>query len=78
MTVALSDCSLLSDLLQPLPSFKDALATAASTSDFYTLRKPVSATINTLANALYKVFCYKGMYTVYYLYSVYYLYTVTY
>ncbi|CAM8924830.1 unnamed protein product [Rhodiola kirilowii] len=24
---------------------------------FYTLRKPVASTINTLANALYKVFC---------------------
>lgn len=28
--------------------------------DFYTKRKPMSATINTLANALYKVFCFTG------------------
>lgn len=34
---------------------RDPRATARSTADFYTRRKPVSATINTLANALYKV-----------------------
>lgn len=60
MTVALSDCKLLCDLLQPLPSFADAVATASKTSDFYVRRKPMCATINTLANALYKVFCYTG------------------
>ncbi|KXZ44567.1 hypothetical protein GPECTOR_65g185 [Gonium pectorale] len=60
MTVALSDCSLLADMLRPLPSLGDALATAARTADFYTRRKPLSATINTLANALYKVFCFTG------------------
>mmetsp|Transcript_26909 Transcript_26909/g.58754 ORF Transcript_26909/g.58754 Transcript_26909/m.58754 type:complete len:505 (-) Transcript_26909:910-2424(-) len=60
MTVALSDCKLLCDMLQPLPSFQDALATASRTQDFYTRRKPVAATINTLANALYKVFCFTG------------------
>jgi hypothetical protein len=42
-------------MLQPLPNFEDAIATARSTAEFYTKRKPVSATINTLANALYKV-----------------------
>jgi hypothetical protein len=42
-------------LLQPLPSFHDALATSKQTAEFYTRRKPLSATINTLANALYKV-----------------------
>lgn len=47
-------------MLQPLPSLSDALATAKRTSDFYTKRKPLSATINTLANALYKVFCASG------------------
>jgi hypothetical protein len=55
MTVALSDTRLLCEMLQPLPSFEDAIATARSTAEFYTKRKPVSATINTLANALYKV-----------------------
>mmetsp|Transcript_26726 Transcript_26726/g.79385 ORF Transcript_26726/g.79385 Transcript_26726/m.79385 type:complete len:506 (-) Transcript_26726:263-1780(-) len=60
MTVALSDTKLLCDLLQPLPSFCDPIATAEKTADFYVRRKPVSATINTLANALYKVFCFTG------------------
>jgi len=55
MTVALSDAALLSDMLQPLPSFADQLATAHETAAFYTKRKPLSATINTLANALYRV-----------------------
>jgi len=43
-----------------LCSFENALATSSATADFYTQRKPMSATINTLANALYKVFCYTG------------------
>lgn len=60
MTVALSDTRLLCEMLQPLPNFEDAIATAHSTAEFYTKRKPVSATINTLANALYKVFCVTG------------------
>jgi squalene monooxygenase len=55
MTVALSDTRLLCEMLQPLPTFEDAIATAKRTTEFYTARKPVSATINTLANALYKV-----------------------
>ena len=41
-------------------SFENALVTSATTADFYTQRKPMSATINTLANALYKVFSYTG------------------
>jgi squalene monooxygenase len=57
MTVALSDARLLCDMLRPLPDYCDPLATAEATASFYTARKPVSATINTLANALYKVFC---------------------
>lgn len=60
MTVALSDCKLLCDLLQPLPSFSDPVSTASRTADFYVQRKPMCATINTLANALYKVFCFTG------------------
>lgn len=60
MTVALSDTKLLSDMLNPLPDLRDSLATARQTAAFYTRRKPLSATINTLANALYSVFCYTG------------------
>jgi len=55
MTVALSDTQLLTDMLRPLPTFKNPVATAQTTSKFYTQRKPLSATINTLANALYQV-----------------------
>lgn len=54
MTVALSDTQLLSDMLQPLPDFADQIVTANTTAAFYTKRKPLAATINTLANALYK------------------------
>ncbi|KAK9812223.1 hypothetical protein WJX73_005146 [Symbiochloris irregularis] len=60
MTVALSDAVLLCNMLRPLPDFSDPLATSSATAAFYTSRKPLSATINTLANALYQVFCYKG------------------
>mmetsp|Transcript_2009 Transcript_2009/g.5981 ORF Transcript_2009/g.5981 Transcript_2009/m.5981 type:complete len:524 (-) Transcript_2009:1883-3454(-) len=60
MTVALTDTQLLCDMLRPLPDFSDALLTANTTAAFYTRRKPLSATINTLANALYQVFCYTG------------------
>jgi squalene monooxygenase len=60
MTVALSDTALLCDMLRPLPDFTDPIATANATAAFYVKRKPLSATINTLANALYKVFCYTG------------------
>jgi squalene monooxygenase len=60
MTVALSDTRLLCEMLRPLPDYEDAIATAERTAEFYTARKPLSATINTLANALYKVFCSTG------------------
>lgn len=56
MTVALADTKLLCDMLSPLPDFTDSVRTAKCTSDFYIKRKPLSSTINTLANALYEVF----------------------
>lgn len=56
MTVALGDAALLLSMLEALPSFEDPAATALATRGFYTARKPLSATINTLANALYAVF----------------------
>ncbi len=55
MTVAFSDVNLVCDMLRPLPSFANFVATNSATADFYVARKPLSATINTLANALYKV-----------------------
>lgn len=57
MTVALSDIVVLRDLLRPLGDLNDAPTLCKYLESFYTLRKPVSATINTLAGALYKVFC---------------------
>ncbi|KAK9060318.1 hypothetical protein SSX86_021022 [Deinandra increscens subsp. villosa] len=57
MTVALSDIVLLRDLLRPLRNLNDPTTLCNYLECFYTLRKPVSSTINTLAGALYKVFC---------------------
>lgn len=60
MTVALSDTLLLCQMLNPLSNFDSAIETCDATSAFYVKRKPLSATVNTLANALYKVFCSTG------------------
>ncbi|GKV33461.1 hypothetical protein SLEP1_g41978 [Rubroshorea leprosula] len=57
MTVALSDIVVLRDLLRPLRDLSDAPTLCRYLESFYTLRKPVASTINTLAGALYKVFC---------------------
>ncbi|XP_052203893.1 squalene epoxidase 3-like [Diospyros lotus] len=57
MTVALSDVVVLRDLLKPLHDLNDSASLCRYLESFYTLRKPVASTINTLAGALYKVFC---------------------
>eukprot|EP00252_Welwitschia_mirabilis_P006261 TRINITY_DN17090_c0_g1_i2.p1 TRINITY_DN17090_c0_g1~~TRINITY_DN17090_c0_g1_i2.p1 ORF type:complete len:529 (-),score=111.64 TRINITY_DN17090_c0_g1_i2:274-1860(-) len=57
MTVALSDIAVLERLLKPIDNLHDAAALRDYVEAFYTLRKPVASTINTLAGALYKVFC---------------------
>ncbi|XP_078177503.1 squalene monooxygenase SE1-like [Carex rostrata] len=56
MTVALSDIVVLRNLLKPLRNLHDASSLCNYLESFYTLRKPVASTINTLAGALYKVF----------------------
>uniref|UniRef100_A0A453IK73 Squalene monooxygenase n=1 Tax=Aegilops tauschii subsp. strangulata TaxID=200361 RepID=A0A453IK73_AEGTS len=56
MTVALSDIVVLRNLIKPLRNLHDASALCKYLESFYTLRKPVASTINTLAGALYKVF----------------------
>lgn len=56
MTVALSDIVVLRDLLKPLHNLQDPASLCKYLESFYTLRKPVASTINTLAGALYKVF----------------------
>nr|AEM89290.1 squalene epoxidase 2 [Eleutherococcus senticosus] len=57
MTVALSDIVLIRDLLRPLRDLHDSSTLSKYLESFYTLRKPVASTINTLAGALYNVFC---------------------
>ncbi|XP_068654909.1 squalene epoxidase 3-like [Aristolochia californica] len=57
MTVALSDIAVLRNLLTPLRDLSDSSALCNYLESFYTLRKPTASTINTLAGALYKVFC---------------------
>lgn len=56
MTVALSDIVILRDLLNPLTDLTNKESLSKYIESFYTLRKPVASTINTLAGALYKVF----------------------
>lgn len=60
MTVALNDVSLLCDMLRSPCDLTDARSTALQTAQYFTRRKPWAATINTLANALYQVFCGSG------------------
>ncbi|KAL2254887.1 squalene monooxygenase-like [Sesamum indicum] len=57
MTVALADVVVLRDLLRPVEDLGNAAALTKHLESFYALRKPVASTINTLAGALYKVFC---------------------
>lgn len=57
MTVALSDITTLANMLRPLPDFADLEASSRTTKAFYHKIRPIAATINTLANALYRVFC---------------------
>ena len=54
MTVALHDTKLLCDMLSGPLDLADPALTAKQTFAYYTRRKPWAATINTLANALYK------------------------
>ncbi|KAL4348591.1 hypothetical protein GQ457_17G001840 [Hibiscus cannabinus] len=56
MTVALSDVVLLRDLLRPLRDLSDPYAISKYLESFYTLRKPMSSTINIAANVLQRVF----------------------
>jgi squalene monooxygenase len=60
MTVAFSDVVTMKAMLSPLPDFSDARAVSEKVSAFYARRTRPALTINTLANALYKVFCASG------------------
>ena len=60
MTVAFSDVVTMKSMLSPLPSFADFAAVEKRVDAFYARRTRPALTINTLANALYKVFCASG------------------
>lgn len=60
MTVALSDVQILRRLLAEIPDLAEVDVVSAKLQRFYELRKPMSTTINILANALYSLFCAKG------------------
>lgn len=57
MTVALHDVTLIRDLLRKIGDLDDSEKVAEGLQAFYVLRRPLSCTINILANALYSVFC---------------------
>jgi len=57
MTVALTDVGLLRAALAGVPDFTDTAAVGAALGGVAAARKPLSSTINILANALYAVFC---------------------
>lgn len=56
MTVALSDIVIIRDLLRRVSDLSDSVAVSKHMELFYDLRKPLSTTINILANALYTLF----------------------
>ncbi|KAK9166061.1 hypothetical protein Scep_001252 [Stephania cephalantha] len=56
MTVALSDIVVLNNLLKPLRDLNDASSLCSYLESFYTLRKPVASTINTLAGPCTRCF----------------------
>ncbi|MDX5398803.1 MAG: hypothetical protein LPK92_03615, partial [Actinomycetes bacterium] len=61
MTVALSDCVIIRDILcRELPDLHDPAALDRALASFYERRKPMAATINILAAALYSVFAARG------------------
>lgn len=57
MTVALSDVAIIRQLLRQVPDLLDISTLECKLAQFYHRRKPLSTTINILANALYAIFC---------------------
>lgn len=56
MTVGLSDCVHVRNLLKPLNNFEDVNLVAKCLERLHWLRKPLSSVINVLAQALYDLF----------------------
>lgn len=57
MTVALSDIAIIRKLMRTVPDLSNASDVSRKLEVFYAERKPLSSTINILANALYTLFC---------------------
>ena len=57
MTVALSDVRLIRAILRSVPDLADDAMAMRKLQAFYSQRKPLSSTINILADALYAVMC---------------------
>ena len=57
MTVAFTDVSTIARLLKPLATLSDRTAVMHTLQPFYAERRNTAGTINTLAGALYAVFC---------------------
>lgn len=57
MTVALSDIMLIRNMLRSIKDLSNVKQVTLKLKDFYVQRKPLSSTINILANALYTLFC---------------------
>nr|VDC67882.1 unnamed protein product [Brassica rapa] len=55
MMVALSDVLILRNLLRPVPSFSNTKKVLELVKSFYIIRKPMSATVNTLAHVFSEV-----------------------
>ncbi|CAN7101374.1 unnamed protein product [Brassica rapa subsp. narinosa] len=55
MMVALSDVLILRNLLRPVPSFSNTKKFVELVKSFYIIRKPMSATVNTLAHVFSEV-----------------------
>ncbi|KAL1206078.1 Squalene epoxidase 4 [Cardamine amara subsp. amara] len=55
MMVALSDTLILRNLLRPLPNLGNTKKVSEVVKSFYIIRKPMSATVNTLANVFSQV-----------------------
>mmetsp|Transcript_16882 Transcript_16882/g.50495 ORF Transcript_16882/g.50495 Transcript_16882/m.50495 type:complete len:540 (+) Transcript_16882:48-1667(+) len=56
MTVGLSDASIVADIIDSVTDVRNTSAVHVAYSDFFEARKPLAATINVLAQALYEVF----------------------
>lgn len=62
MSVAFSDAVIIRDELRRVKNFADTDSVVKALDEFYVKRKPLAATVNILAGALYAVFTPGGEY----------------